>query len=194
MFRTRHSSHIQYKLQQYQLTTNPSGRNTCNCNWQLARLTYTRADSLWLDNNSRTKECCVPPTGHLDFNKITEETISLLCGGCCCWCRWMQCPCSHRYLIRGASHTCHLFDVTVATGAEGHTLGAGVAVHLPIYFHGLSEWKEERKQRLYSKQSQRDSTQTKQKGLWQHAQEVPAAWQLYITKTGLQCGGFIWTC
>lgn len=54
----------------------------------------------------------------------------------------MRCPCSHWYLICGASYTCHFFDTTVATGAEGGTLGTGVAVHLPINFHSLSEWKE----------------------------------------------------
>lgn len=58
----------------------------------------------------------------------------------------MRCPCSHRYLICRASYTCHLFDVTVATGAEGGTLGTGVAVHLPINFHGLSEWKEKNRE------------------------------------------------
>lgn len=59
--------------------------------------------------------------------------------------RWLRHPCSHRYLIGGSSYPCHLFDVTVATGAEGGPLGTGVAVHLSINFtlhHGLSEQKK----------------------------------------------------
>lgn len=34
----------------------------------------------------------------------------------------------------------------MATGAEGGALGTGVAVHLPINFHGLSEWKEKNRE------------------------------------------------
>lgn len=30
----------------------------------------------------------------------------------------------------------------MATGAEGGAVGAGVAVHLPVNYHGLSEWEE----------------------------------------------------
>lgn len=81
----------------------------------------------------------------------------------------MWCPCSHGYLICGATYTCHLFDIIVATGAEVGTLGTGVAVHLPINFHGLSEWKEKNKENYLTKKSQRNSTQTKQSGLRHHA-------------------------
>lgn len=38
----------------------------------------------------------------------------------------------------------------MATGAEGGTLGTGVAVHLPIDFNGLSEWTEKKTEKSFS--------------------------------------------
>lgn len=52
-------------------------------------------------------------------------------------------PCSHGYFICSASYARHLFDVTVATRTEVGTMGAGVAVHLPVNLHGFSVRKEE---------------------------------------------------
>lgn len=52
-------------------------------------------------------------------------------------------PSSHGYLVRGASHARHLFDVAVATRTEGGAVGAGVAVHLPVNLHGFSVGEEE---------------------------------------------------
>lgn len=49
----------------------------------------------------------------------------------------------------------------MATGAEGGPLGAGMAVHLPVNFHDLSEWKEKNKEND-STQNQRDKTRAKQ--------------------------------
>lgn len=62
--------------------------------------------------------------------------------------------CSHRYLVRGASYTCHLFDITVAIGAEGSTRGTGVAVHLPINFQGLSGCEEKKKENYSAKKEE----------------------------------------
>lgn len=42
----------------------------------------------------------------------------------------------------------------MATGAEGGTLGTGVAVHLPINFDGLSEWKEKNRENYEKKMQQ----------------------------------------
>lgn len=52
-------------------------------------------------------------------------------------------PCSHGYFICRASHARHLFDVAVATRTEVGTVGAGVAVHLPVNLHGFSVREEE---------------------------------------------------
>lgn len=57
-------------------------------------------------------------------------------------------PCSHGYLVRGASYARHLFDVTVATGTEAATVGAGVAVHLPVNLHGFSVREEEDREEI----------------------------------------------
>lgn len=101
----------------------------------------------------------MPLTGrYLDFRNMTEKRGSLCSRVAVVVGRWSRCPCSHRYLVRGASYTCHLFDVTVATGAEGGSLGTGVAVHLPINFHGLSERKEENRQDYSTQSAKRDST------------------------------------
>lgn len=57
----------------------------------------------------------------------------------------------------------------MATGAEVGTLGPGVAVHLPINFHGLSEWKEKNRDHDSTHKKQRDVTPTRHEGLRQHA-------------------------
>lgn len=51
-------------------------------------------------------------------------------------------PSSHRDLVGGPADTRHLFDPTVAAGAEGGGGGggAGVAVHLPVDLQDLSGW------------------------------------------------------
>lgn len=154
---TRHSSHTKPAAvstdNQRPLPPQPHPTLT-NTHGHLARKTHTRADRS--SDRTRTPSqgvLCAPdwPLCRLHKNN-REEIISLSQGGR--W-RWMRCPCSHWYLICGASYTCHLFDVTVATGAEGGTLGTGVAVHLPINFHGLSERKEKNRENVSTQESRK---------------------------------------
>lgn len=70
----------------------------------------------------------------------SKKRISLQLAGRC---RQTRQSCSHGYFICSASYARHLFDVTVATRTEVGTMGAGVAVHLPVNLHGFSAREEE---------------------------------------------------